>query len=250
MYTRALLRKPGRNYADGITTSGFGKPDLIKVLEQHEAYCNALSECGLELKVLEADERFPDGCFVEDTAVILDEAVIITRPGADTRRGEEAEISAFFSKFRKTEHIRFPGTVDGGDIMRMDNHFYIGRSKRTNWEGALQLAAFLSEYGYTSSGISVETVPHLKSGVTYIGNGNFLSIDEFSMMFPESNVITVSKEEAYSSNCLLVNDTLLISKGFPGSKRRIPDLGYTVRELDMSEFMKMDGALTCLSLLY
>ncbi len=249
MFTSAIVRRPGKNFADGITTSVLGKPDYRKALRQHEAYCNALLRCGLDVTILDAEERYPDSCFVEDTAVILEEAAVIARPGAAARLGEEAGISGILSTFRKLERIESPGTLDGGDIMRAGDHFYIGRSKRTNREGAGQLAGILSGYGYTSSEIVVESVPHLKSGVTFIENGNFVSIGEFLGRFPGSNVINVSNEEGYSSNCLYVNGFLLISEGFPRSKRRLLDLGYTIIELEMSEFRKMDGALTCLSLL-
>jgi dimethylargininase len=187
---------------------------------------------------------------VEDTAVIIEEAAIIMRPGAASRLGEEVEISNILTQYKKIEKIDFPGTVDGGDIMRAEDHFFIGRSKRTNTEGAAQLASILSKYGYTSSEIKVEGVPHLKSGVTYIGNGNFVSIDEFSEVFRGYNVIRVEKEESYSSNCLLVNDVLLISRGYPHTRKKVIELGCKVIELEMSEFRKMDGALTCLSLIF
>jgi dimethylargininase len=101
MYTKAIVRRPGRNFAEGITTSILGKPDFKKALEQHSAYCNALIGCGLELIVLEADERYPDGCFVEDTAIVTEKVAVITRPGAASRMGEEAEISLILSEFRK-----------------------------------------------------------------------------------------------------------------------------------------------------
>ncbi len=132
MYTKAIVRRPGRNFAEGITTSNLGKPDFEKALEQHSAYCNALTGCGLELIVLEADERYPDGCFVEDTAIVTSEVAVITRPGAASRMGEEAEISETLSEFRKIETIKFPGTLDGGDVLRAENHFFIGISGRTN----------------------------------------------------------------------------------------------------------------------
>jgi len=249
MYTRAILRKPGRNYANGITTASLGKPDFEKALEQHEGYCNALIKCGLELTILDADLKYPDGCFVEDTAIVTKEVAIITRPGALSRLGEEIEISKILSRLKKTVTIEHPGHVDGGDILRMEDHFFIGRSKRTNREGAAQLMTILSEYGYTSSEITVETVPHLKSGITYLGLGNFISIDEFSKKIGAYNIIAVDPNENYSSNCLPVNDHLLISKGFPKSKQKIAELGYNLIEVEMSEFRKMDGALTCLSLL-
>jgi len=114
MYTKTIVRRPGRNFAEGITTSTLGKPDFEKAIEQHSAYCDALKGCGLELIVLEADERYPDGCFVEDTAIVTGEVAVITRPGAASRMGEEAEISEILSEFRKIETIKLPGTMDGG----------------------------------------------------------------------------------------------------------------------------------------
>jgi len=250
LFTKALLRRPGKNFADGITSSGLGKPDFGKALGQHQAYCDALEFCGLEIIVLDSDERFPDGCFVEDTAIVVREAAIITRPGAASRLGEETSVSAVLSNYKKIEQISYPGRVDGGDILRAENHFYIGRSKRTNRAGASQLTEILEHYGYTSSEIMVESVPHLKSGTAYIGNGTFISIDEFSNEFPGSNVIRIDKDEAYASNCLPVNDFLLISRGFPKARRKIVGSGQKIIELEMSEFRKMDGALTCLSLLF
>ncbi len=248
-YTKAIVRRPGRNFSEGITTSALGKPDFEKALEQHAAYCSALESCGLELITLDADERFPDGCFVEDTAIVTNEAAVITRPGAASRLGEEAEISNILSEFRRIERIELPGTLDGGDILRVDNHFYIGISERTNREGAKQLSAILNRYGYTASSVPVEAGLHLKSGIAYLGYGNFISVEGFSGIGAGSNVIIPASEDGYSANCLRVNDFLLIPKGFPSSKMKILELGYAIIELEMSEFRKMDGGLTCLSLL-
>jgi dimethylargininase len=250
MFTKAIVRRPGRNFAEGITTSNLGKPDFEKAIEQHSAYCNALSGCGLELMVLEADKRYPDGCFVEDTAIVTSDVAVITRPGAASRIGEEAVISETLSEFRKIETIRFPGTLDGGDVLRVEDHFFIGISGRTNREGAMQLSAILSKYGYTSSETEVGSGLHLKSGLAYLGNGNFISVKGFSKIAGSSGIIISDQEENYSANCLLVNDFLLIPKGFPKSKEKIVDLGYNIIEPDMSEFRKMDGGLTCLSLLF
>lgn len=249
MFKKAIVRKPGRNFSDGITTAELGKPDFKKALEQHAAYCFALTRCGLEVMVLEADERYPDGCFVEDTAVVTVEAAVITNPGAPTRQGEETEISRLLERFRKIEKIEPPGTLDGGDILKADNHFYIGLSARTNRAGAAQLTAILTRYGYTSSEIEVASGLHLKSGIAYLGNGNFISVPEFKEIAGSSFVIITDQDESYSANCLAVNDHILIPAGFPESKKMIIDRGYNIIELDMSEFRKMDGGLTCLSLL-
>jgi dimethylargininase len=250
MYSKAIVRRPGRNFAEGITTANLGKPDFEKALEQHSAYCDALTACGLELIVLEADERYPDGCFVEDTAIVTSEVAVITRPGAASRMGEEAEISESLSEFRKIETVKLPGTLDGGDVLRVQNHFFIGISGRTNRYGARQLSAILSKYGYTASETEVGSGLHLKSGIACLGKGNFISVEGFSKMAGSSGIIILDQEESYSANCLPVNDFLLIPRGFPKSKKKIVELGYIIRELDMSEFRKMDGGLTCLSLLF
>jgi dimethylargininase len=250
MYSKAIVRRPGRNFAKGITTSNLGKPHFEKALEQHAAYCNALERCGVELIVLEADERYPDGCFVEDTAIVNSKVAVITNPGVASRRGEEVEISRVLSGYRKLETIEFPGTLEGGDILRMENHYYIGLSGRTNREGADQLSEILSKYGFTSSEITVEAGLHLKSDIAYLGKGNFISTPAFSKMVYPANTIVLDQDESYSANCLPVNDFLLVPKGFPKSKTKIADLGYNIIELEMSEFRKMDGGLTCLSLLF
>ncbi len=250
MYTKAIVRRPGRNFAEGITTSNLGKPEFRKALEQHSAYCDALIGCGLELIILEADERFPDGCFIEDTAIVTGEVAVITRPGAASRLGEETEISETLSEFRKIVTINIPGNLDGGDVMRVENHFFIGISGRTNKDGARQLSSILSKYGYTASEAEVGEGLHLKSGIAYLGKGNFISQEGFSKIAGSSGSIILDHGESYSANCLLVNNLLLIPKGFQKAKKKILELGYKVLELDMSEFRKMDGGLTCLSLLF
>jgi dimethylargininase len=248
-YTKAIVRKPGRNFSEGITSAGLGKPDYIKALEQHEAYCSALNKCGIELIVLEADERYPDGCFVEDTAIVTAEVAVIAKPGALSRLGEELEISKILSDGRQIENLVYPGTLDGGDVLRVDDHFFIGISERTNNDGAEQLSNILTKHGYRASRVPVASGLHLKSGVAYLGSGNFISVGGFPVT-AACNVIITRQEESYSANCLRVNDFLLIPKGFPSAKMQILELGYDVIELEMSEFRKMDGGLTCLSLLF
>ncbi len=250
MYTKAIVRKPGRNFADGLTTANSGKPDLKKTLEQHEAYCNALIKCGLDVITLEADAHYPDGCFVEDTAIVTEKMAIITKPGAPERLGEEEKIAAVLSAYKPLEAIALPGHVDGGDILRAGDHFYIGVSERTNGEGAKQLAGILSKYGYSSSEIPVQAGLHLKSGAAWLGNDRFISTDAFSGAFGVLDVIVLDREEEDAANCLLANNTLLIAKGFPKAKQKFSDLGYRIIALEMSEFRKMDGSLTCLSLLF
>jgi dimethylargininase len=250
LFTKAIVRQPGKNFADGITTSNLGKPIFEKALDQHNFYCETLAKCGVEVFVLEADERFPDGCFVEDTAVVTKEVAIITHPGDPARLGEEQKISEILAQHKAIQTIKAPGNLDGGDIMRVENHFYIGITKRTDEKGASQLSDFLSKYGYTSSLIPVKNLLHLKTGVAYLGNGNFIAVDELHKKIESSKVILLDNDELYSANCLRINDYLLIPKGFPKSKKQIETLGYSIIEVEMSEFRKMDGGLTCLSLLF
>ena len=204
----------------------------------------------MELTVLDADERYPDGCFVEDTAVVNSRVKVISRPGAATRRGEEEAITRVLAGSGPVESITAPGTLEGGDVLRAENHYFIGISERTNAEGAGQLAAILTTHGFTTSLIRVEAGLHLKSDIAYLGDGNFISTPVFSHVAHPANTIIPDPDEYYSANCLRVNDHLLIAKGFPKSKMKILELGYNIIELDMSEFRKMDGGLTCLSLLF
>ena len=250
MPTHALLRRPGPNFAAGLTTARLGAPDFAKALRQHEAYAEALQECELELIILEADERFPDGCFVEDTAVVTGTVAVRTRPGAPERRGETEAVAEVLAAYREVVSITAPGTVDGGDILRDGDHFFIGRSDRTNAAGARQLAAILAAHGYTSSEVPVRGVLHLKTAVTGLGPGAFICTDDFYPWFSSGRVIRLGAKDAYAANCLLLNDTLLMPAGFPTIRWQLAELGYPIIELEMSEFRKMDGGLTCLSVVW
>jgi len=250
MFIHAITKKPSSNFSDGITTANLGKPDLQLALQQHHAYINALKSCGLEVTELNADEDFPDSCFVEDIAVITDEFAVITNPGAESRRGEIDSMIPVVNKFRKLFLIEPPGTLEGGDVMQVANHFYIGITERTNEKGALQLGKILSRFGYEFTMLPVSSALHLKSVVNYIGNNTLLASKEFVSHsgFKDFNLIEVADEDLYAANCLLVNDKLIIPKGFDRVKSQLLKLNYNITEIDMTEFEKMDGGLTCLSL--
>lgn len=254
MFQHAIVRKPGRNFAEGLTTGKLGPPAYAKVLEQHAHYCAALEACGLKLTELPADELHPDSTFVEDVAVLAGRSAMLTRPGAESRRGEVAGIreplASFFTTFRE---IRAPGTLDGGDICQAENHFFIGISLRTNEEGGRQLAEFLARGGYSSSFLDIRGMKkllHLKSGVAYIGDSNLVVSEEWvgHPQFRQFNLIPVGAEESYAANCLRINDHVLIPSGFPVLEASLTRLGYNLLRLEMSEFEKMDGGLSCLSL--
>jgi dimethylargininase len=238
-----------------------GVPEYHKALQQHASYCEALERCGLTLTRLEADERFPDSTFVEDTAVIVGvgdqthgSRAVLTRPGAPSRAGEVENIAeSLASSFPELHSIENPGTLDGGDICEADNHFFIGISERTNEGGAQQLTKILTSYGYTSSSIDirgVENILHLKSGLAYLGDNRLALIDPLATheAFSPYQLVRVSAREQYAANCLRINHRVLVAAGYPEFERKLRGFGYETIALKMTEFEKMDGGLSCLSL--
>ncbi|MFZ0960385.1 MAG: arginine deiminase family protein [Terriglobia bacterium] len=254
MFRNAIVRKPGKNFPEGLTSGKLGVPSYEKALDQHHGYCQALELCGLRVTVLEADLRHADSTFVEDTAVLTPTSAILTRPGAPSRQGEVAEIHEPLGRFFPAIHqIRAPGTLEGGDICQAENHFFIGISERTNEEGGRQLAELLAHEGRTSSFVDIrgfENVLHLKSGIAYLGDNHLVISEELREHphFRGYNLIGVNARESYAANCLRINDRVLVPEGFPRLRESIERLGYAVLALDMSEFEKMDGGLSCLSL--
>jgi dimethylargininase len=249
MFTRAIVKKPSAKFCNGITSSVLGMPDLQKAWQQHNDYVHILQQCGLEITELEADE-LPDSCFVEDAAVVMDELAVITNPGAESRKKEITPVATVLKSFRPLAFIQSPGTMDGGDVMQVGTHFFIGISQRTNLEGAEQFKSIVMPFGYSCSFIPVKSVLHLKTGATYIGNNNLLAMDEFLLhpAFANFNVLPVPAAEAYAANAILINEKLVFPNGFPKTKAMLEKLNYNMAEVSMTEFEKMDGGLTCLSL--
>jgi dimethylargininase len=263
LFTNAIVRVPGSNFADGLTTVALGVPEYAKALEQWEGYCAALEACGLILTRLEADLAHPDSTFVEDAAVLTPHGAMLTRPGAESRQGEVAAIAATVRRFYpEAAQVEEPGTLDGGDICEAQagsgGHFFLGLSHRTNEEGARQLAGHLRKEGYTSSFVDVRemaSILHLKSGISYIGPGpageeTLVVMEEMAdwPAFAAYDLLRVSADESYASNCVRVNDRVLVAAGYPKLTEELVRRGYDPLVLDMSEFQKMDGGLSCLSL--
>jgi len=251
MFTKAIVRKPGRSFTKGLTCSNLGIPDYQNALKQHAAYVEALVKCSLKVKVLEADENFPDSVFVEDTALLTPYCAIITNPGADSRKGETNGMKEVLKPyFDEIEEIKEPGTLEAGDIMMVGNHFFIGLSERSNLKGALQLISILKKHGLTGSTINLEKLLHLKTGVSYLENNLLLVSGELVdyPAFEEFEKIKISDDEALAANCIWVNDKVLVPAGYPQTSRKILSAGYEIIELEMSEFQKLDGGLSCLSL--
>jgi dimethylargininase len=256
MLRRAIVRPPAESFADGLTTVDLGEPDYEKALAQHERYCEALVSCGLSLTRLRPDPRFPDSTFVEDTALMLPGGAILTRPGAPSRMGEVVSIETVLgAEFHGLERIQPPGTVDGGDVCEAGSHWFIGLSARTNEEGARQLAAILRERGLDSSTVDIRDLAdilHLKSGIAHLSGRRLVVIDALASnpAFAGWEIVHVDPGEEYAANCVPVNDRVLFPRGFPRLEERLRRLGYSPLVLDVSEYRKMDGGLSCLSLRY
>lgn len=250
MFTNAITRKPGKNFAQGITTSDLETPSYELIVKQHGAYIQALKSLGLEVIVLDPEPDYPDAYFVEDTAVVTIDVAVITNPGAEDRKGEEDTIEPLLSKHRKTVCIQPPGTLDGGDVLMVDTHFFIGISERSNWEGAEQLGRILEKYGNSWAAVPVHSGLHLKSCVNFVGNNTLLITEDFAYLneFKEYDKIILNKEEEFAANTLLINDCLIIPKGFPDTRKKLETLGLDIIELDVSEARRMDGGLTCMSI--
>ena len=251
MFTNVIVRKPGRSLADGITSASLGKPGYETALLQHAAYIEALRKCKVKVKVLEANEKYPDSVFVEDTAVLTEKCAVITNPGALSRRGEEVSVERALEKFYTCiERIHSPGTLEGGDVMRVGNHFYVGLSARTNKEGLRRFTEILGRYGYTGSGIEMKEFLHLKTGLAYLEDNNLLIAGEFidRPEFKKFNRIEIDPSESYAANCIWVNNKVLVPLGYPKTRAAIEAAGYETLEVDVSEFRKLDGGLSCLSL--
>jgi dimethylargininase len=251
MFTHAIARTPGPNFAQGLTTTVDEEPPNLEILiNQHEKYISTLESIGLEVILLDALTDHPDAYFVEDTAVVARNVAVITNPGADSRKGEEDTIAPVLAKYRRIETIQPPGTVDGGDVLQVAQHFFIGVSERTNHEGAGQLSHILKRYGYTYTTVNVGGGLHFKSSVNYVGNNTLLVTEDFAEndQFKGYDTIIVDRDESYAANTLFINDHLLVPRGYPNTRKKLEVLGFNIIELDTSEVRKMDGGLTCMSL--
>ncbi|HLX02611.1 MAG TPA: amidinotransferase [Trinickia sp.] len=252
--TRALVRPPGQTFANGLTTAALGAPDLDKALRQHRDYCDALQQCGVEVEGLAPSERYPDSTFVEDVAVIHDGRALLTRPGAPSRAGEveliRAEIAARFSDLTE---VAAPGSLDGGDVCDAGDRWFVGISARTNASGAEQLERWLAAAGRTLERVDIRELPgvlHLKSAIAYVDDGMLVATRALRGRLRGVGVIDVDDDEAYAADCLRINDRVLVPAGYPRIAQRLEAHGLGILMLDMSEFAKMDGGLSCLSLRY
>jgi len=250
MIQHAIVRDPGPDAATGLTTQS-GAPLCFKQLQhQHAAYCDALAAMGVELIRLDPAPGFPDAYFVEDTAVVTSEIAVIARSGAMERRGEERSVAQVLSRYRSLAEISAPGTLDGGDVLIVGRQVFIGLSRRTNPQGAAQLARVLGHYDYQCILVTVDDGLHLKSSVTRIGDRQLLLVASWAARpeFDSYDKIMVDPSEVHACNTLWINDHLIIPQGYPRTRALLKATGKSIVELPTRQIHRMDGGLTCLSI--
>jgi dimethylargininase len=225
--------------------------DFDKAQAQHRAYEALLGKFGARVISLPAEPALPDSMFVEDPAIVLDELAVITPLGTESRRPEAASLAQALAEFRKLEFIALPGTMEGGDILRIGRKLFAGVSSRTNAEGLRQLGAILKPHGYEVIPIRVAGCLHLKSAVTYIGGNTLLANRTWIDPAPFAGYewIDVVPEEPHAANALPVGDTVIFPASFPQTRARLEFGGFHVTQLDISELQKAESGLTCSSLL-
>jgi len=218
---------------------------------QHAAFEDALRQLVCRVERIEALPDLPDSVFVEDTAVVLDELAILTRPGAASRRAEVDSVAHALGRYRKLVRITEPATVDGGDVLCAGKRLFVGLSSRTNSAAVEQLRAFVEPHGYAVVAVTVEGVLHLKSAVTQVGSSQLLVNPAWidTVPFDRFALIAVDPEEPGAANALLIGDTVLFPTAFSRTRRRLEDAGLRVMTVEASELAKAEGALTCCSLL-
>lgn len=231
--------------------------DLALARAQHQAYCDALSALGCQVRVLPALDELPDAVFVEDVALVLDEVALLTRPGAPSRRAEVEPMAAVLAGFRPLLRITAPGTLDGGDIVRIGHDVYVGQAARSNAEGLAQLATLLAPFGYRVYGVATQGCLHLKSAVTAVADDTLLvqpawlqSAGMLPSVFAGYRLLEIDPTEEHAANAVRIGDTVVHPDCFPRTRERLERAGIAVVAVDVSELQKAEGAVTCCSLVF
>jgi dimethylargininase len=226
--------------------------DLATAQAQHHAYEKLLGKLGARVISLPADPDLPDSMFVEDPAIVLDELAVILPLGTETRRREAPSLAQALAKFRKLESISLPGTLEGGDVLRIGRKLFVGLTKRSNAEGIRQLAAILAPHNYEVVAVPVTGCLHLKSAVTHLGRNTLLANRSWfdTTPFAGHEWIDIDPAEPHAANALALAGTVIFPASFPRTRARIEERGFHVTALDISELQKAESGLTCSSLLF
>jgi len=251
-FTHAITRTPPVSAVDGLRAEDVGNPDVALMMAHHDAYVHALKQAGLEVRVVDALEDFPDSLFVEDTALCLQEGAIVLRPGAPTRFGESLAMTPHLEEvYTEVRTLEGPGFIEGGDILTTESEILVGKSERTNSLGIEELRRSVADWGYMVREVTTPPgVLHFKSDCSLLDGSTILSTPRLSRSgcFEGYTVIDVAEGEEPAANSIRVNDVVFMPRGFPVTAERVREAGFVVIELDNSECQKIDGGLSCLSL--
>jgi dimethylargininase len=251
-FTRAIARRPSPRVVDGLRAVDVGPPDFGLISDHHSTYLAALKEAGMQVEVLEADDRFPDSVFVEDAALCLPEGAIVMRPGAPSRLGEAALMAnTLAGYYANVITISAPGFIEGGDILVSDREVLVGLSERTNEAGFNQVAEIASQWGYAARMLQTpDGVLHFKTDCGLLDGETILATKRLaeSGCFTGYKVIEIPAGEEPAANAIRVNDHMLLASGFPKTADLLTTAGYAVKTLPNSEAAKLDGGLSCMSL--
>lgn len=225
--------------------------DLATAVAQHAEYVRTLRQLGCEVIELPAEPNLPDSVFVEDTAFILPEVAVITRPGADSRKPEIASIIPALSPYRALIHVTAPASVDGGDVLVIGKTIYIGMSSRSNTAVVEQLTHHLQPHGYTVTGLALMDCLHLKTAVTRVDDATLLINPKWvdASHFKGFDLIEVDASEPFAANCLPIRGSIIYPTTFPKTQKRLAQKGFAVVNVHLDELAKAEGAVTCCSLI-
>lgn len=226
--------------------------DLALARVQHQQYEDALRRLAVQVISLPAEPNLPDSVFVEDTAIVLPECAVITRPGANSRKPETDSIARALAPYRALHHIQPPGTLDGGDVLVLGKTLYVGLGTRSNQSAIAQMQDFLTDYGYIVSGVPIHGCLHLKSAVTQVGRNTLLLNPAW--IKPEHfhgwRVIEVHPDESAAANAVWVDDVIIYPSHYPKTQQRLAAAGIRMEVVDATEVAKAEGAVTCCSLIF
>ncbi len=225
--------------------------DLNLARTQHTEYTHALATVGCQIIELPAEADLPDSVFVEDTAFILPEVAVITRPGADSRKPETESIIQALSSYRALVHVSAPATVDGGDVLVLGKNIYIGISTRSNNAAIRQIQDLLDNYGYQVVGVELRDCLHLKTAITQIDQKNLLINPKWveNFHFKDFDWIITDPSEPFAANCLPINNQIIFPSAFPKTRAKLESRGYKIQTVNVDELAKAEGAVTCCSLI-
>ena len=250
--TRAITRDVSPRFSECEITHIERAPiDLETARAQHHEYVLVLKRLGCEVVELPAEADLPDSVFVEDTAIVLPEVGVITRPGADSRKPETESIAQALAPLKKLVFLREPASLDGGDVLVLGKKIYVGLSTRSNQEAVDQLNTLLNEYGYSATGVMMRDCLHLKTAVTRVDDETLLINKSWidAHHFNDFRLIEVDPQEPFAANCLPLGEAIIFPTAFPRTRAKLEAAGYRVAAVDVSELAKAEGAVTCCSLI-